>query len=200
MQLLAKPSDEIMIVTRNLPNGELVTEEFNFLWASFGVSGQGHGAVAGEVVAMEPVTAAGEIKNAAERKSVLPSSRFSQPYFVAETCLESMCSAHLFFLRVFSYITRLFTLSRYITVEGKIAVVMRGDISFVDKALKAQKANATALIIVNNEDTLLTPGVCLSHTHLLSHTHVSVCVCVCAQVRMYACTCACMCKKRMQLP
>jgi hypothetical protein len=43
-------------------------------------------------------------------------------------------------------------------VEGKIAVVMRGDISFVEKAQQAQKAKAAALIIVNTDDTLVLPG------------------------------------------
>jgi subtilisin family serine protease len=44
-------------------------------------------------------------------------------------------------------------------VSGKIALVQRGDCSFYDKALAAQDAGATGVVIYNNEPGLLSPTV-----------------------------------------
>jgi hypothetical protein len=89
VQLLSKPNDEIMTVTRNQPSGESVTEEFNFLWAAFGRQ-EGQGAVVGEAVPVEPVTAAGQITNAAQRKSVLLSLITCSPSHVSQQrCLRA---------------------------------------------------------------------------------------------------------------
>jgi hypothetical protein len=43
-------------------------------------------------------------------------------------------------------------------VKGKVAVVLRGANSFVEKAQRAQQAGAIALIIINSDDTLVRAG------------------------------------------